>query len=146
MKTKIIRLFIMVAVIFSTGILSAQTETDTEKMNPVIMQGVESAKDGIEYWDAETERCIHFELSTETSVHEVKKWSAEITFQLNLAKTLAEKNASLNSYSRYLKLAYRTLEVLKGLNSDLKLPQLKIIISGLETAIKLAEKIISIFK
>ena len=81
-----------------------------------------------------------------TANHEVKKWTAELSYQLRLAKDLAEQNASYNSVSKYLKFAYKTLAALKALNADLKLPELKLLITGLETAIKVAEKLISIFK
>lgn len=138
------KLFIVLLALFAfTAITSAQQVN--EDINPVIEQGVNTAKSGIEYWNTEADISLRFEIPADNSLNQVHKWSAELTHQLNLAKQLAEKNASLNSYSKYLKLAYKTLAMLKDLNADLKLPQLKALISALETAIKIAEKIISIF-
>lgn len=150
---------VLIALFVFSSFTNSQSVNDDES-NPVITQGIEAAQTGIEYWDAEAVANIknHIDVYCDaecnalyksmdaTANHEVKKWTAELSYQLRLAKDLAEQNASYNSVSKYLKFAYKTLAALKALNADLKLPELKILITGLETAIKVAEKLISIFK
>lgn len=152
--------FILLAVLLSVSSFTYSQSVNDDAPNPVITQGIESAKTGIEYWNSEAEANIKnhvgvycdnectslYNSINATSNREVKKWTAELSHQLKLAKDLAEKNASLNSVNKYLKFAYKTLAALKVLYADLKLPELKILITGLETAIKVAEKLISIFK
>ncbi len=152
-------LTVLLALFVFSSLINSQSVNDDDS-NPVITQGINAAQIGIEYWDAEAEANIKnhidgycdsecdalYKSMDATANREIKKWTAELSHQLTLAKNLAEVNANYSSLNKYLKFAYKTLAALKALNDELKLPALKVLITGLETAIKVAEKLISIFK
>lgn len=150
MKTKIF----MILVILMGSFAYAQ-DADSPEDSPVIMQGIEAAEDGINYWTAEKERafdyytpgtktiCLNMQTRCE---NEILKWAEELDNQTRLGAKYVVHSASYWTAKKYLSWAYKALEGVKLLYDKTKIRELYYVITAMEEAIKIAEKIIKLFE
>jgi len=122
----------------------------------VITQGIDAAKDGIEYWSAEKIRvqeyctpgsrqdeCLNMEVRSE---QQVIAWTNELAYQVDLGSKYVVHTKSYWIAKKYLSWAYKTRDAVQALFEATGRKELRIIVVGIERAIEAAEKILKLLE
>jgi len=113
--------------------ISAQ-DIDAPEDSEVIMQGINAAEDGINYWTSEKEKANDY-FTPETKViclnmvtraeNQIKKWAAELDYQTRTGAQYVVHSASYWTAKKYLGWAEKTLDGVKLLYEKTKIRELK---------------------
>lgn len=151
LRSKFFALLLFCSMLTAGTVISQVTEEATD--SPVITQGIETAKDGVEYWTREKETagiyCVpetkQICLDQEARCNnQVTYWTTEIKNQLRIGEQYVVHSQSYWAAKRYLGWAYKARTALMLLYEKTRLPSVKLILDGLNTAIEYAEKIINL--
>jgi hypothetical protein len=146
--------YLLIAALFSMTAITVSQETDGVEDSPVISAAVQSANDGIEYWNAEKIKsgiyctdetkniCINMEVTCES---QIKKWMAELVYQTDLGSRYVVHSPSYWAAKKYLGWAEDALKAVKELYRRTGYEPLRTVISAMETAIEIAKEIIEAF-
>jgi len=153
LRSKLYMLTMAVMLLGSVGI-QAQ-DIDAPEDSPVIMQGINAAEDGINYWSGEKEKANDY-FTPETKViclnmvtraeNQIQKWAAALDYQTRTGAQYVVHSASYWTAKKYLGWAEKTLDGVKLLYEKTKIRELKFVITAMEEAIKIAKQIIKLFE
>jgi hypothetical protein len=127
---------------------------DAPEDSPVIKENVESCQEEILYWNNELDISkVYCNESTqdicdkmgETCKYELEKWTAELKYQNYIGSKYVVHSGSYWQAKKYLSWAYKALEGVRQLYKRTGIKQLAYVISAMEEAISIAEKIIKYF-
>lgn len=146
--------FLICAALIISAPLFSQV-TDGAEDSQVITQGIKSAETGINYWTAEKnvsgvycvdpvtkQICLDME---STCSQQIKKWTEELDYQVRLGSQYIVHSSSYWQAKKYLGWAKDALEGVRLLYQKTGIKELKFIITAMEEAISIAEKIVALF-
>ncbi len=128
---------LIIAVFIMAAPLCAQevgTVDDGKEQSVIINQGIDAAKTGIVYWNAQ-----------QNNDHMLQVWSEELNTQLGLADKYVMHSPSYWTAKKYLDWAYKTRDAVKALYEATQIKELRMVLTALNRAIEAAEYLISKF-
>jgi len=123
--------------------------------SPVITQGIEAAENGVDYWTSEKENSFVYNTPETKQIclemdarcnKQVLQWTTEAADQVRIGQSYVIHSSSYWAAKRYLGWAYKAREGLTLLYERTQLPAIKLILAGLDKAIKYAEDLVTLFE
>ncbi|HMQ78820.1 MAG TPA: hypothetical protein PKE39_04245 [Ignavibacteria bacterium] len=155
LRTKIYMLLVLLMGSFACAQDISAQGVDAPEDSPVIMQGIQSAEDGINYWASEKEKANdYWNPGTKTiclnmltrSENEIKRWAEELDRQTTIGAKYVVHSASYWTAKKYLSWAYKVRDGVKELYERTKIKELAFVLSAMNEAIRIAEGVLKLFE